>query len=306
MIRIALELLIGAVAFVVAMAAGYRGWHRRRRLLDKTGGPAGGAVAGGAAAAHPLAAGIGAGIVLLCLGASWIVPGDRFFATGQAVRVALAFVLGGFLILAGDMLVALAVVAGAYPWNDRAKAESAQARAARFRWIGDLILLLLASFLVVSSGVRFSILGIGGERAVELGSWAGPLTVLWIVAATAVVRLLDGLEGAANIVLVVAAFAIFYVTLGAGEHFLNALAVTVLGAALASLRFNFFPARLPLRGAGSAFVGFVFAVLTVLARQKTVAALLLVFPLVVLVVLVGGAMLALIERTIQPGKSDPE
>ncbi len=306
MSRAVLEVVIAAVAFAATMAAGYRGWRRRSLLMQKAGGAAGTGIAGGASAAHPLAMGIAAGILLFCLSASWIVSGDRFFTTAQAVRVALAFAAGGALILAGDLLAALAVVIGAYPWNDRARAESAQERVGRFRWFGDLVLLLAASVLVVASGVRFSILGVGGERAVELGSWAGPLTVLWIMAATAALRLLDGLEGAANIVLLVAAFAIFYITLGAGEHFLNTLAVVVLGAALASLRFNFFPARLPLRGAGSAFVGFVFAVLTVLARQKTVAALLLGFPLVVLVVLVGGAMFALIERTIQPGKSGPE
>ena len=59
-------------------------------------------------------------------------------------------------------------------------------------------------------------------------------------------------------------------------------------------------------GAGpwTVLLGFVFALLTVLARQKTVAALLLIFPLFVIVILVGGAMLAFLERTISAGDDE--
>ncbi|PKO18628.1 hypothetical protein CVU37_04360 [candidate division BRC1 bacterium HGW-BRC1-1] len=177
------------------------------------------------------------------------------------------------------------------------------------RWIVEWVVVALAAVLVMATGTRFGVLGVRGEGDVALGAWSGPLTVLWLVAATGVARLLDGLEGAVNVLLLVAGVAVAYGTLGAGEPVLNSVALVVVFASLGSLRFNFFPAPLPLRGTGSAVAGFMFAVLTVMARQKTVAALLLIFPLAVVVVLVGGVMLGVMERTLLPegrGGAAPE
>jgi UDP-GlcNAc:undecaprenyl-phosphate GlcNAc-1-phosphate transferase len=170
----------------------------------------------------------------------------------------------------------------------------------------SLCLEIVASLIVVGAGVRFSILSVGTGAELPLGEWAVPLTVLWLVGATNVVKLLDGLEGAVSVLLLVGAVAVAYTTIGVPEHFLNAFSIAMIGATLASLRFNAYPARLSLRGPGSAFAGFLFAVLTVLARQKTVAALLLVFPLLLIVIIVGGAMLSFLERTVLIGDNDKE
>jgi UDP-N-acetylmuramyl pentapeptide phosphotransferase/UDP-N-acetylglucosamine-1-phosphate transferase len=82
--------------------------------------------------------------------------------------------------------------------------------------------------------------------------------------------------------------------------------VVIAAAALASLRFNLYPARLPIGGSGTALLGFLFAVLTVLARQKTIATFLLVLPLGLIVVVIGGYMLTFLERSMSFGSGEGE
>lgn len=307
---VAWNIVVGLVALVATVATGYRCWRYRRMLerrLEAAPQPpraeAAAPASPGVLGVLPLAVGLLAALALVAVAASVFAAADRFFTPGSAVTALLGVIGGLLLLLAVEPVTALLVVARAYPWNDPERAGRAQAGVARRRWMLELVLLVAASCLVAVTGTRFGVLGVpsgAGEAAVELGRWSGPLTMLWLVAATLVTRLLDGLEGAVNVLLLVAGVAVFFFTLGASEHVLNAVAVGLVCASLGSLRFNLFPARLSLRGAGMLVPGFMFAVLTVMARQKTVAALLLVFPLAVLVVLVGGAMLGLLERTMLP------
>ena len=265
---------------VVAMAVGYR--CVRAALAAGAGGSR-------LAGVLPLASGLVTGLVLVAAASPWLAAADRFHTPGGAV-LALAGVTGGLvLLLATPAWVGLV-----------GRFTGASEPPRMLRWIVEWVVVALAAVLVMATGTRFGVLGVRGEGDVALGAWSGPLTVLWLVAATGVARLLDGLEGAVNVLLLVAGVAVAYGTLGAGEPVLNAVALVVVFASLGSLRFNFFPAPLPLRGTGSAVAGFMFAVLTVMARQKTVAALLLIFPLAVVVVLVGGVMLGVMERTLLP------
>ena len=280
-------LAVGAiVVLVVTMAVGYR---CVRRVL------AGGVQGVGdlhLAGVLPLASGLVTGLVLVAAASPWLAATDRFHTPAGAV-LALAGVTGGLvLLLATPAWVSLVRRFG------RGTAAAPPSR--MLCWTVEWTVVALAAILVMATGTRFGVLGVRGEGDVALGAWSGPLTVLWLVAATGVARLLDGLEGAVNVLLLVAGVAVAYGTLGAGEPVLNAVALVVVFASLGSLRFNFFPAPLPLRGTGSAVAGFMFAVLTVMARQKTVAALLLIFPLAVVVVLVGGVMLGVMERTLLP------
>lgn len=304
--RVMLEIVIGVVSFLAAVVVGYRSWRVRRRLGEKLAGTVSLKRRFGLLAAAPVASGFGAGMLLLAVFSSKIASNDRFYTPGSARLVALSVLAGGAVILCGELLLAAGIVAGSYPWTNRERMQRVETRAHRYRWLLDLFLETVAAVIVVGAGTRFSQISIGPEHGFVLGKWSAALTVLWLVVATNIVKLLDGLEGAANVLLLIASVAVFYVTLGVSEHFLNAFSVVVASAVLASLRFNFFPARLAMGGSGTAFVGFVFAVLTVLARQKTVAALLLFFPLVVVVLLVGGAMLTLLERTVSIGEGDKE
>ena len=230
---VAWNIVVGLVALVATVATGYRCW-RYRRLLERkletapaplpraSGAPA--PASTGVLGVLPLAVGLLAALALVAMAAPVLATADRFFTPTSAVTALLGILGGLLLLLAVEPVTALLVVARAYPWNDPERAGRAQAEVARRRWLLELLLLVAASSLVAVTGTRFGVLGVpsgAGEAAVELGRWSGPLTMLWLVAATLVTRLLDGLEGAVNVLLLVAGVAVFFFTLGASEQVLN-------------------------------------------------------------------------------------
>ncbi|AXA35190.1 MAG: hypothetical protein D6691_08965 [Candidatus Hydrogenedentota bacterium] len=299
MSRAFVELLIGAVACLAGMVLGYRGWKRSQ----PTGSVRSSQVSYYAAA--PLVGGFVAGLLVLIAALQTIVgTNDRFYSVTSALRVSLGVLVGVLLIFAGYYRYR--------PYSEVEDRGAAASSASSNRvcglphWLYRLILEVLAGLSAVAVGVQFSILSIGAGKEIALGGWSLILTLAWILLAMNVVKLLDGLEGAVVVLVLVAAVAVCYTTLGTGEHFLNALSACLIGASLAALRFNAYPARLSLRGPGTACAGYLFAVLTVLARQKTVAALLLIFPVFLILLILAGAMLSVLERTLFSANEDRE
>jgi len=290
------ELLVGLVACVVGMVLGYYGWKR-----SQSGAPYPQPQVS-YYAAMPLVGGFVAGLLVLIAALQTIVgTNDRFYSVPSALRIALGVLVGVLLIFAGY-----------YRYRPYSETDDAPgvvtASSSRVlglpQWIYRLVLEVLAGLSAVAVGVQFSILSIGAGKEIVLGSWSILLTLAWILLAMNVVKLLDGLEGAVVVLVLVASVAVCYTTLGSGEHFLNALSASLIGASLAALRFNAYPARLSLRGPGTACAGYLFAVLTVLARQKTVAALLLIFPVFLILLILAGAMLSVLERTLFSANED--
>jgi len=104
---------------------------------------------------------------------------------------------------------------------------------------------------------------------------AVPLTVFWVMGMMNTINWLDGLDGLAGGVAAIAAL-----LFAAHSYFVfGQLTVALLALALASaclgfLPWNFYPARIFMGTAGSAFLGYTLATLAVLAPAKTATALL--------------------------------
>ncbi len=272
-----LSFLVGLCALVVGTFAGYLAWRRALQfhLVGKS----------SVLACVPLFSGLlGGGAAIVMFLPYLLVPHDRFYSAADVVRVLGAVGLGSALLFAYYFVPRLLAIE----------------HSPLLRGGVHLLFEFLACLIVTLAGIRFNVWSPIPATEIALGNWAWPATILWMLLAMNVVKLLDGLEGAASVVLLVGAIAVFYTTLGTDEHFLNAFAAAVAGASLASLRLTAYPARLSLRGAGSSVAGFLFAVLTVLARQKTIAALLFIFPLGLVVVLIATAALGLLERIFFP------
>ncbi|MGC8839965.1 MAG: hypothetical protein ACP5QZ_00760 [Candidatus Sumerlaeaceae bacterium] len=282
MTGLALTSLLGLSSFIGGMIAGYTAWRRNTR-------PSAGTTNSPLAAA-PLLGGLLAGGVVMTLFLPWILaPQDRFYAVSDAFKLLCAVAVCAMILFTNYFFGRISFLS--HGWLARWTVQAASE--------------ILACVIVSLAGVRFTVLSPIPTTEVALGAWAWPATILWMLFAMNVVKLLDGLEGAASVLLFVASVAVFVTTLGTLEHFLHAFTTILAGASLASLRFTAYPARLSLRGPGTSIAGFLFAVLTVLARQKTVAALLFVFPLVVIVILIAGVVLGSLERILFPNGREP-
>lgn len=139
-----------------------------------------------------------------------------------------------------------------------------------------LVVQAIAASLVVGAGLVMplgELVGVSVPPVLE-----ACLTVLWIVAITNAVNMVDGMDGLATATSALALLPL--VVLGAAPGLLCA---ALLGALLGFLPFNVYPARMFLGDTGSLFLGFALAVLGLLTLEVT--------PTGVGVVVVGLALL---------------
>ena len=91
-------------------------------------------------------------------------------------------------------------------------------------------------------------------------------SVLWIVVVTNAFNFLDNMDGLSAGVAAIVLAVLVAVTAAAGQIFVPVLAAVLLGAVLGFLAYNFPPASVFLGDAGSQVVGFLIAVLAIMAN----------------------------------------
>jgi len=121
--------------------------------------------------------------------------------------------------------------------------------------------------VVLASGVTLTRLAIPYFGEVELG-WVGyVLTFLWILGLTNAYNFMDGLDGLAAGVAVIAAAFLCAIAFQQKSVFVYISAYVLLAGAAGFLVFNFPPARIFMGDIGSAFLGFTFATLAVIGSS---------------------------------------
>ncbi len=133
-----------------------------------------------------------------------------------------------------------------------------------------LIIQIIAAAIPVIAGVRIEriILPFLKSGGIEFGWLAYPITILWIVALTNAVNLIDGLDGLAAGVSAIASFSMFLIALMQGNYVIAVMSAALVGACCGFLPYNFSPASIFMGDTGSTFLGFVMASLSVLGLFK--------------------------------------
>ncbi len=136
----------------------------------------------------------------------------------------------------------------------------------------------------------------------QMGAFALPVTVLWIVGVTNAVNLIDGLDGLAAGVSFFAAFTSFVIASISGSVFVALTMASLMGALVGFLFFNFNPARIFMGDSGSYFLGFVLAT-TALAgggfQQKASTAVSLLVPVLALGVPIFDTLFSMFRRVLE-------
>jgi UDP-GlcNAc:undecaprenyl-phosphate GlcNAc-1-phosphate transferase len=121
--------------------------------------------------------------------------------------------------------------------------------------------------VVLTSGVVLTRLAIPYWGEIELG-WAGyVLTFLWILGLTNAYNFMDGLDGLAAGVAVIAAAFLCAIAFQQKSVFVYISSYVLLAGAAGFLLFNFPPAKIFMGDIGSAFLGFTFATLAVIGSS---------------------------------------
>lgn len=128
---------------------------------------------------------------------------------------------------------------------------------------------IAAATLIYVAGFRISALSSPlGLGILHYGYLDYPLTVLWIVGITNALNLIDGLDGLAAGIAVIAASTIFIISIANGEFFLSIMILIFIGSILGFLWYNFHPAEIFMGDSGSLFLGFALAILSIQSSAK--------------------------------------
>lgn len=134
------------------------------------------------------------------------------------------------------------------------------------------------------------------DRFVQFGSFAGPLTIFWIVAFVNVINLIDGLDGLAAGISSIASLTLLLVSLQNSFTSPILLTAALAGAAIGFLRYNFNPAKIFMGDAGSMFLGFTLAAVSVHGPLKTTATVGVFVPVMALALPIFDTAFAIIRR----------
>ncbi len=203
--------------------------------------------------------------------ATMLALGFKPFAT----TAILAGVLGGGVVIAASGLV-----------------DDLRGLDARIKLIAQFA----AAAIAVASGVVLREFGIPLVGSLDLGPLAVPATILWIVALINFYNFIDGIDGlAAGIGLIASAF-FYYIAGMTGAAPLKGIYAILAGSSFGFLRFNFPPARIFMGDTGSTFIGYAFAVMSVVAQGAGIPAFLTVL---LLGGVIGDAALTLVRRALR-------
>jgi UDP-GlcNAc:undecaprenyl-phosphate GlcNAc-1-phosphate transferase len=118
---------------------------------------------------------------------------------------------------------------------------------------------------------------------IDFPLWAGiPLTLLWYVGMMNAINFIDGLDGLLAGFAAISSLFMFAIFVLHADAVVAIVVVALAGAAIGFLPYNFNPARIFLGDAGSLFIGYVFATVSIIGTSKTAIAISLIVPLVIL------------------------
>ena len=134
---------------------------------------------------------------------------------------------------------------------------------------------VVAAGMAVASGVLIREIPNPFGEPLSFETWFAILfTLFWLVGMMNTVNWLDGIDGLAGGVVVIAGGVMFAHTYRLEQYSIALLALALAGTVLGFLPFNFFPAKIFLGSAGASVLGFALGILSIIGGAKVATALL--------------------------------
>lgn len=168
------------------------------------------------------------------------------------------------IILGGSLIVILGIIDDKYDLKPSIK------------FLGQLVVISIPIFygIIIDTINPFGI-------TMNFGVFAIPFTFLWIAVIINAINLIDGLDGLAAGVSVIALSSIAFIGILQSNIFVMMISVILIGSTLGVLYYNFNPAKLFLGDNGSMLLGYVLGVLSILGF-KNVTFFSILFPIIIL------------------------
>lgn len=162
-------------------------------------------------------------------------------------------------------------------------------------------IILGASIIYVMGDVSLETMTIPYFGTIHFGVWEMPLTLLWIVGLTNAINLIDGLDGLASGVSMIALttmgiIGFFFLTI---SEVSTSIMIFILVSAIAGFwPYNFQPASIFLGDTGALFLGFMIGVFS-LQGLKNATLISLILPIIILGIPVTDTLFAMIRRKLR-------
>ncbi|MFD1851645.1 glycosyltransferase family 4 protein [Oceanobacillus bengalensis] len=210
------------------------------------------------------------------------------------IAIFLSFLLG-FIIFLPDTMEAWPVLVGATIIIITGLLDDLYNLPAKFKLLGQLI----AAIITVAGGITIDFITLFSDEKLEFGFFAIPITILWIIAITNAINLIDGLDGLAAGVSSIALLTITGLAISMGDYFITLIGLILLGSTLGFLVYNFYPAKIFMGDTGSLFLGYMISVIAVMGLYKEVTIVSLVVPIMILGIPILDTTFAIIRRVVQ-------
>lgn len=161
-------------------------------------------------------------------------------------------------------------------------------------------ILLAACVIYFFTDMHFDSIGLPIFGFIDLRWVSFPLTIIWILAITNSVNLIDGLDGLASGVSIIALTTVGivgYFFLTDSNIFISITIFILVAAIVGFFPYNFHPARIYLGDTGALFLGFMVSVLS-LQGLKNATIISLVTPMLIMGVPITDTVFAIIRRYI--------
>ena len=132
----------------------------------------------------------------------------------------------------------------------------------------------------------------------NLGVLSFPMTLAWFLLVINAVNLIDGLDGLATGIGIIVNMVFGILGVINGNQFIAINAIIIVGALIAFLKYNFYPAKIFMGDTGSLFIGINIAALSVAGTQqfKGIVTITLLIPIIVLIIPLADTFLAIFRR----------
>ncbi len=161
-----------------------------------------------------------------------------------------------------------------------------------------LVVQIVAATVIAASGLLIERLSLGGQTW-QLGWWSYPITLAWIVVLTNGFNLIDGIDGLATGIAVIAGATCAVILVNRGHAAEAMVLAALVGAALGFLVYNFSPASIFLGDGGSLVFGFILATTAITGWQKGATALAAAVPLLIFALPLADAASTLTRRALR-------
>jgi UDP-GlcNAc:undecaprenyl-phosphate GlcNAc-1-phosphate transferase len=161
--------------------------------------------------------------------------------------------------------------------------------------IKKLTIQFLIGFMIAFSGLSIEKITIMNS-VISFGWLSYPITALWVVAIMNAVNLIDGLDGLASGIMIIALSFTFVISIIEANYFVAIISIVLTGSILGFYIFNFPPAKMFMGDGGSYFIGVMYAMISMMGMKKTSMAIMFAIPFVLLLIPVADVIYTSVRR----------